>query len=60
MGIFDWKHWVVLILVVLLVFGSKNLGRIGSDLGASIKGFRKAMDDTKAPDTLDPPGSDRA
>lgn len=52
MGIFDWKHWIVLLAVVVLVFGTKKLKNLGSDLGESIKGFRKAMneDDGKAPE----------
>ncbi|MGE8304838.1 twin-arginine translocase TatA/TatE family subunit [Pseudomonas sp. B21-031] len=45
MGIFDWKHWIVLLVVVVLVFGTKKLKNFGSDLGESIKGFRKAMND---------------
>lgn len=45
MGIFDWKHWIVLLVVVVLVFGTKKLKSFGSDLGESIKGFRKAMSD---------------
>ncbi|MCO7517612.1 twin-arginine translocase TatA/TatE family subunit [Pseudomonas guariconensis] len=45
MGIFDWKHWVVLLIVVVLVFGTKKLKNLGSDLGESIKGFRKAMNE---------------
>ncbi|WP_017939402.1 twin-arginine translocase TatA/TatE family subunit [Zestomonas thermotolerans] len=49
MGIFDWKHWVVILIVVVLVFGTKKLKNLGSDLGETIKGFRKAMneDETK-------------
>ncbi|MFK0310127.1 twin-arginine translocase TatA/TatE family subunit [Pseudomonas sp. NPDC090233] len=43
MGIFDWKHWIVLLAVVILVFGTKKLKNLGGDLGESIKGFRKAM-----------------
>lgn len=43
MGIFDWKHWVVILIVVVLVFGTKRLKNLGSDLGETIKGFRKAM-----------------
>jgi len=50
MGIFDWKHWIVLLGVVVLVFGTKRLKHLGGDLGESIKGFRKAMkDDGDAP-----------
>ncbi|MCE7762749.1 twin-arginine translocase TatA/TatE family subunit [Pseudomonas putida] len=45
MGIFDWKHWIVLLVVVVLVFGTKKLKHLGTDLGESIKGFRKAMND---------------
>lgn len=45
MGIFDWKHWIVLLIVVVLVFGTKKLKNLGGDLGESIKGFRKAMSD---------------
>ncbi|WP_028693522.1 twin-arginine translocase TatA/TatE family subunit [Pseudomonas cremoricolorata] len=48
MGIFDWKHWIVLLVVVVLVFGTKKLKNLGSDLGESIKGFRKAMSDEEA------------
>lgn len=43
MGIFDWKHWVVILIVVILVFGTKRLKNLGSDLGETVKGFRKAM-----------------
>ncbi|NIF27613.1 twin-arginine translocase TatA/TatE family subunit [Pantoea sp. Tr-811] len=57
MGIFDWKHWLVLLGVVVLVFGTKKLKNLGGDLGESIKGFRKAMSDddsTPAPVTAQP------
>ncbi|MCP1642496.1 sec-independent protein translocase protein TatA [Pseudomonas citronellolis] len=43
MGIFDWKHWLVLLLVALLVFGSKRVKHLGSDLGEAIKGFRRSV-----------------
>ncbi|MBI7310096.1 twin-arginine translocase TatA/TatE family subunit [Pseudomonas aeruginosa] len=45
MGIFDWKHWAVILLVVVLVFGTNRLRSLGSDVGGALKGFRKAMDD---------------
>ena len=48
MGIFDWKHWVVILIVVVLVFGTKKLKGFGEDLGGAIQGFKKAMDDGKA------------
>lgn len=43
-GISIWQLLIVVLLVVL-VFGTKKLGSLGSDLGASIKGFKKAMSD---------------
>lgn len=52
MGIFDWKHWIVILVVVVLVFGTKKLKNLGTDVGESIKGFRKAMNDDEK--TADP------
>lgn len=54
----SFGHILVVLLVVILVFGTKRLGSLGSDLGEAIKGFRKAMasnDDASAPAT--PTGS---
>ena len=45
MGIFDWKHWIVILVVVVLVFGTKKHKTLGTDVGESIKGFRKSMSD---------------
>ncbi|MBN2992930.1 twin-arginine translocase TatA/TatE family subunit, partial [Pseudomonas cedrina subsp. fulgida] len=33
MGIFDWKHWIVILVVVVLVFGTKKLKNLGTDVG---------------------------
>ena len=42
---------IILLMVILLVFGTKKLRNAGSDLGAAVKGFKKAMqDDEKAKD----------
>ncbi|MBA5983794.1 twin-arginine translocase TatA/TatE family subunit [Pseudomonas sp. MD195_PC81_125] len=41
MGIFDWKHWIVILVVVVLVFGTKKLKNLGTDVGESIKVFAK-------------------
>ena len=54
MGIFDWKHWIVILLVVVIVFGTKRLKHLGSDVGEAIKGFRKAMH-TDEDDKAEPP-----
>jgi sec-independent protein translocase protein TatA len=41
-GISIWQLVIILVIVVLL-FGTKRLGSLGSDLGSAIKGFRKSM-----------------
>ncbi|MBS7326131.1 MAG: Sec-independent protein translocase subunit TatA [Thiopseudomonas sp.] len=46
MGISIWQLLIVLLIVVML-FGTKRLKNIGGDLGGAIKGFRKAMEDEK-------------
>jgi sec-independent protein translocase protein TatA len=43
MGTFSIGHLLVVLLVVILVFGTKKLRNIGSDLGDAIKGFRQSM-----------------
>ncbi|MFN7784659.1 MAG: Sec-independent protein translocase subunit TatA [Lysobacterales bacterium] len=50
MGGFSIWHWVVVLLVVVLVFGTKKLRNVGGDLGSAIKNFRKGMQDESAPD----------
>jgi len=45
-GISIWQL-LILLLVVVLVFGTKRLRNMGGDLGAAIKGFRKGMEDEK-------------
>ncbi|AIR05205.1 MULTISPECIES: twin-arginine translocase TatA/TatE family subunit [Cedecea] len=44
MGI-SWPQLLIIVVIVVLLFGTKKLGSLGSDLGASIKGFKKAMGD---------------
>jgi len=43
MGSTSIWHWLIVLAVVLLVFGTKRLRNLGSDLGSAIKGFRQAM-----------------
>lgn len=45
MGSFSIWHWLIVLLVVVLVFGTKKLGNIGKDLGEGIKGFKKGLKD---------------
>lgn len=43
MGAISIWHWLIVLLIVLLVFGTKKLRNIGSDLGGAVKGFKDGM-----------------
>jgi sec-independent protein translocase protein TatA len=45
MGSFSIWHWLIVLLVVLLIFGTKKLRNMGTDLGAAVKGFKQGMKD---------------
>ena len=43
MGGMSWIHWLILLVIVLLIFGTKKLRNIGADLGGAVKGFKDGM-----------------
>ncbi len=43
MGSFGMRELIIILLVVLVIFGTKKLRTIGSDLGGAVSGFKKAM-----------------
>jgi len=43
MGSFSIWHWLIVLLVVVLIFGTKKLRNIGQDLGGAVKGFKEGM-----------------
>lgn len=43
MGSFSIWHWLIVLLVVILIFGTKKLRNMGSDLGSAVKGFKDGM-----------------
>jgi sec-independent protein translocase protein TatA len=45
MGISSIWHWLIVLLIVALVFGTKKLRNIGEDLGGAVKGFRDGLRD---------------
>jgi sec-independent protein translocase protein TatA len=55
MGAMSIWHWLIVLVVVLLVFGTKRLTGLGSDLGNAIKGFRTAMKEGEAEDQVGEP-----
>ncbi|MCY7353970.1 MAG: Sec-independent protein translocase subunit TatA [Lysobacter sp.] len=50
MGSFSLWHWLVVLLIVVLVFGTKRLKNVGKDVGEAVKGFKDGMgNDVKGP-----------
>lgn len=43
MGSFSIWHWLVVLLIVMIVFGTKKLRSMGADLGGAVKGFKDGM-----------------
>jgi len=54
MGSFSIWHWLIVLLVVVLIFGTKKLKNIGSDLGSAVKGFKQGMKDGGADEPVPP------
>jgi sec-independent protein translocase protein TatA len=55
MGTWGITHWVILLVIVLVIFGTKKLRNIGADLGGAVRGFKDGMRDTG--DKADSPGA---
>ena len=48
MGSFSIWHWLIVLVVVIVIFGTKKLSSVGTDVGSAIKNFKKAMNDGEA------------
>jgi len=60
MGTFSIWHWLIVLLVVVLIFGTKKLANIGSDLGKAVRGFKEGVktdDEPKATVKLEAGGT---
>ena len=49
MGEFSIWHWLIVLLIVIMIFGTKKLKNMGSDLGQAMRGFKEGMRDADAP-----------
>ena len=58
-GISIWQLLIILVIVIML-FGTKRLRTLGSDLGSAVKGFRKSMSDDGAAQQDEDAGQDNA
>jgi len=47
MGLSSIWHWLIVLLIVVLIFGTKKIRNIGSDLGGAVKNFKDAMNEEK-------------
>ena len=57
MGSFSLWHWLIVLLIVVLVFGTKKLRNMGSDVGGAVKEFKDAMKDGQVADETDKTGT---
>ena len=55
MGSFSIWHWLIVLVIIVLVFGTKKLRNMGSDLGGAVKGFKDGVRDGTTPETPVPP-----
>ncbi len=54
MGTWGIGHWIILLVIVLVIFGTKKLRNIGADLGGAVRGFKDGMRDSSAEKTAEP------
>ncbi len=54
MGSFSIWHWLIVLVIVLLVFGTKKLRGLGSDLGGAVKGFKEGIKEATSEDPAAP------
>lgn len=66
MGSFSIWHWLIVLVIVVLVFGTKKLRNIGQDLGGAVKGFKDGMKESESDpqqkigsDTIDVQATDK-
>jgi sec-independent protein translocase protein TatA len=57
MGSFSIWHWLIVLLIVVLVFGTKKLKNMGSDIGGAVKEFKKAVKDEQVTDEAEKTGT---
>ena len=57
MGTFSIWHWLIVLLIVVMVFGTKKLKNLGSDLGGAVKGFKDGMKDGSQSAAADAPAA---
>jgi sec-independent protein translocase protein TatA len=54
MGSWGITHWIILLVIVLLIFGTKKLRNMGADLGGAVRGFKDGMRESGADKPAEP------
>lgn len=54
MGSLSIWHWLIVLVIVMLIFGTKKLRNIGQDLGGAVKGFKDGMKEGTSEKTAEP------
>lgn len=54
MGSFSIWHWLIVLAIVMIVFGTKKLRNIGADLGGAVRGFKEGLKDSSDERTEEP------
>ena len=57
MGSLSLWHWLIVLLIVVLIFGTKKLKNMGGDVGGAVNEFKKAMNDGKVTDEAEKTGT---
>ena len=55
MGSMSWIHWASVLVVVILIFGTKKLGNMGGDIGKAVKGFKDGVKGSDEDKPVAPP-----
>ena len=57
LGIESVWHWLIVLIVVILVFGTKKLKNVGQDLGSAVRGFKEGLKGEDKPETPEDPSA---
>jgi len=55
MGSFSIWHWLIVLVIIILIFGTKKLTNVGKDLGGAVKGFKEGMKESTDKPAETPP-----
>lgn len=60
MGSFSIWHWLIVLAVVMLIFGTRKLRNVGADLGGAVRGFKEGMKESSSDEPANAAGTRQA